>query len=95
MTPWCWVQGAISSFRRLIPHLNAHKVTQEDQDVVEDAVWEFNSQVTYCPALQHQVHRFCKGSRRTYYHHLHDGLHLSEDLKIKWANQFLKAMAHN
>ena len=20
MTPWCWVQGAISSFRRLIPH---------------------------------------------------------------------------
>ena len=83
--------------------VNAHVVTQEDQHTVNNAVWEFNSEVfkisnernTFCPALHHQVHRFCKGKRREYYHHLHDGLHLNDSLKEKWAQHFISAMAHN
>ena len=80
-----------------------HSVSQEDQEIVNDAVWEFNSQVfkineerkSYCPALQQQVHRFCKGKRRNCYYHLHDGIHPNNSLKEKWAHHFVKAIAHN
>ena len=83
--------------------VNAHPIEPSDQEAVEEAVWEFNTQVfkinnrrgMRCPSLHHQVHRFCKGKRGAYYFHLVDGLHLNEDLKTKWAKSFLKAMAHN
>ena len=89
-----------SELRRIV---NTSAVTCEDQLDVENAVWAFNTKVfeindirnTKCPILQHQVHRFCKGKRRAYYHHLGDGIHLSADLKSKWAHQFVKAMAQN
>ena len=83
--------------------VNAHTTSDMDQTTVDEAIWDFNSEVfrinkergTYCPALQFQVHRYCKGKKRRYYEHLQDGLHPNEFLKEKWAQQFLKAMAHN
>ena len=83
--------------------VNEHPVKEEDQHAVEEAVWEFNSIVfeinktreVFSPPLQHQVHRFCKGYRRSYYQHLEDGLHPTKELKLKWAQHFIKAMARN
>ena len=83
--------------------VNCHVITGEDQEAVEEAVWEFNSTIfdinkergTYSPALHHQIHRFCKGKKRTYYQHLRDGLHPTDHLKDIWAKEFCKAMAHN
>ena len=78
-------------------------VNPEDQQAVNEAVWEFNIAVfdlnsqrnNFSPSLHHQVHRVCKGKKRNYYQHLPDGIHISELLKEKWALQFVKAMAHN
>ena len=89
-----------SELKRVV---NAHPTSQGEQEAVEEAVWEFNSQVfkinnrrgVMTPSLHHQVHRMCKGKRCTCYHHLADGIHLTEDLKLKWAKQFVKAIAHN
>ena len=83
--------------------VNAHATTDENQLTVENAVWKFNETVfiinksrrTISPSLHHQVHRFCKGRRRAYYHHLADGLHPTEELKKKWASEFIRVMAHN
>ena len=83
--------------------VNAHGTSPEDQLAVEEAVWAFNENVfeinarrwTVCPSLHHQVHRFCKGRRKAYYHHLDDCLHLSNYLKIKWAENVVKVMARN
>ena len=83
--------------------VSEHQVSKEDQIAVEEAIWEFNSQVfaiskrrgNFTPPLHHQVHRFCKGTRRAYYHHLMDGIHLSDYLKLQWAQNFIKAMARN
>ena len=77
--------------------------SQEDQAAVERAVWEFNSTLfkinkdknLISPSLHHQVHRFCKGRKRNYYHHLEDGIHPNEYLKAKWADEFTTVMAHN
>ena len=78
-------------------------ISQENQNLANEAVWEFNTAVfdlnsrnnVFSPSLHHQVHRCCKGKKRNYYHHLADGIHLSEFLKEKWANQFINAIAHN
>ena len=78
-------------------------INLDDQNEVEEAVWKFNTEVfrinketgTISPSLHHQVHRFCKGKRRAYYHHLQDGLHLSDYLKGKWADEFVTVMSHN
>ena len=74
-----------------------------NQRSVEDAIWAFNTAIfeinnergVFAPALHHQVHRFCKGKRRAYYHHPEDGLHPTHQLKAKWADEFIKAMAQN
>ena len=76
---------------------------EQEQSVIEEAVWEFNATIfkinsnrgVFAPALHHLVHRFCKGRRRAYYHHLDDGLHLTGYLQNKWAEEFIKAMALN
>ena len=89
-----------SELKRVV---TAHVTSIEDQRTVEDAIWELNSTIfkinsrrgTFCPALQHQVHRFCKGTRRAYYHHLADGIHPTDYLREKWANEFVVAMAQN
>ena len=81
--------------------VNAYAVSVEQQLQMNRAIWEFNTNIfrinsergTFAPSLHSQVHRMCKGKERNYYHHLHDGIHLTEELKIKWAEQFLKAAA--
>ena len=83
--------------------VSAHPTTDDEQKAVDEAVWAFNELVfeinrrrnTYCPPLHHQVHRFCKGKKRVYYHHLADGIHLTCLLKTKWAQNFVHAMAQN
>ena len=83
--------------------VNCHEVSEDQQAMVDNAVWDFNSKVfrineensTFSPSLHQSVHRLCKGKKRNYYHHLDDGLHLTDFLKNKWADQFIKAMAHN
>ena len=83
--------------------VTAQTITQQNQHAVDNPVWEFNSAVfdlnsqngTFSPSLHHTVHRFCKGKKRCYYHHLDDEIHPSADLKDRWANQFVNAMAHN
>ena len=85
-----------SELKRVV---NAHAVSEDQQNQVNRAVWEFNTHIfsinaergSFSPSLHSQVHRVCKGKKRNYYHHLHDGIHLTEELKIKWAEQFLKA----
>ena len=55
--------------------VNSHPVSAEDQIIVDNAIWEFNSQVlrvneereTFFPALHQQVHRFCKGKQREHW----------------------------
>ena len=77
--------------------------SMKEQEAVEYAVWAFNSRVfelnkaqgKYSPSLNHQVHRYCKRKRRAYYHHLQDGIHLTDYLKNKWADEFVQAFAHN
>ena len=77
--------------------------TQEDQIEVEEAVWKYNSEVfrinkdrhTVSPSLHHQVHRYCKGRRRAYYHHLSDGIHLTDYLKGKWAAEFVQIVSES
>ena len=78
-------------------------VNISSQVAIENAVWEFNSTVfrinrengAFSPAIHHQVHRFCKGKRRAYYHHLTDGLQPGGLLREKWASEFIKVMAQN
>ena len=89
-----------SELRRIVTSI---PTSPEDQLAVEEAVWAFNQRAfeinkeneAFAPALHHPVHRFCKGRRRAYYHHLGDGIHPSKDLKLKWAGEFIKSFAHN
>ena len=83
--------------------LTNHTATLDQQTDVENAVWDFNSKIfeinngknLFTPALHHQVHRFTRGIRRAYYHHLGDGLHPTPNLLSKWADQFVKSKARN
>ena len=87
----------------LVRIVTGNNVTPEDQMDVDNAIWEFNTNVyrindergTKCPPLHHQVHRFCKGKRQAYYQHLGDGIHLTASLREKWAANFVKVMARN
>ena len=89
-----------SELKRVV---NYGGTTTNDQTAVERAVWGFNNTLfkinrnkkLISPSLHHQVHRFCKGKKRNYYHHLNDGLHLTDYLKSKWADEFVTVMAHN
>ena len=83
--------------------VSSGSATSGEQLAVEEAIWSFNNMIfkinqergTVSPALHHQVHRFCKGKRRAYFHHLGDGLHPSDYLSHKWANEFIRIIAQN
>ena len=83
--------------------VNAHPVTDDQQWAVDTSIFEFNENVfklnkeggTFSPSLHRSVHRSTKGTRKSYYHHLADGIHLSEELKVKWAEEFVKAAKIN
>ena len=69
--------------------INCHAISEKQQEMVDNSLWEFNSKVfrineenaAFSPSLHQTVHRVCKGKKRNYYHHLGDGLHLSHFLK--------------
>ena len=76
----------------------------ERQEILNEAVWSFNIRAWdinkpknhYMPILAQPVHRHINNQKRNYYHHLaKDGLHLTHELKTKWADQFIKALGKN
>ena len=83
--------------------VNAHAVTDHQQEAVNDAVFEFNMEVfsinkdrgSYSPSLHRTVHRSNKGIRRSHYHHLIDGIHLEDYIIDNWAEEFCKAIGQN
>ena len=83
--------------------VNSHAVNREQQEAVNEAVFDFNTEIfsinerrgTFSPSLHRTVHRTIRGKNKSYYHHLSDGIHPTEELKGKWADEFVKAIARN
>ena len=83
--------------------VNAHEVNSSQQQMVDEAVFSFNTETfvvnkergTFSPSLHRSIHRSIRGVRRSYYHHLEDGIHLSDDQKDKWAAELVKATVNN
>ena len=83
--------------------VNKHAVGPDQQGAVDEAVFKFNSAIfkankergTYAPSLHRTVHRSTKGLQKSHYHHLDDGIHLTEGLKDNWASAFVKATVNN
>ena len=71
--------------------VNAHCTSQDQQLIVNEAVFTFNTKVfatyressTFSPALHRTIHRTLRGTKKSYYHYLKDGIHLTEDQKDK------------
>ena len=83
--------------------VNEHTVEATHQLIVDEAVFKFNTKIfdlnkkrgTFSPSLHRTVHRSSKGIMKSHYHHLDDGIHLSEELKDKWAAELVKATSIN
>ena len=83
--------------------VTAHKVTDHQQHVVNEAIFDFNNETfkinkrreTFAPSLHRTIHRSKKGTKKSYYEHLVDGIHLQEHIKDKWAIEFVKAAGFN
>ena len=87
----------------LLRVVTAHQVTPQQQEAVDEAIFKFNSAIfllnkkreTYSPSLHRTVHRSKAQIKKSYYHHLVDGLHPTESLLQKWADEFVKATKFN
>ena len=74
-----------------------------EQTMVNNAVFSFNTEIfavnkrrgTFSPSLHRAVHRSTRGAKKSFYEHLHDGIHPGESLKEKWAEEFVKAVGAN
>ena len=83
--------------------VNGHAVTEAQQEAVNEAIFEFNNKIfavnkargTHSPSLHRTVHRSSKGTHKSHYHHLEDGIHLTDTLKDNWAAAFVKATTNN
>ena len=83
--------------------VNEGETTERQQIAVNNAVFTFNEKVfkinarneLFSPSLHRTVHRSKNGVKKSHYSHLHDGIHLGEYLKDKWAEEFVKAAKHN
>ena len=88
---------------QLTEAVNSHAVSSVQQHAVDEAVFDFNTEIfsinerrgTFSPALHRVVHRSIRGKNKSYYNHLRDGIHLTKELKDKWALEFVKAIVHN
>ena len=77
--------------------------TEDQQEIATNSIWNFNVAVRatnkklghYHPRLERPVHRMIAGNRKNYYHHLSDGLHPSQFMLAKWAQELIKSMGHN
>ena len=83
--------------------LTDHAATPDQKKMVDEAVFEFNTEVfkinrargTYSPPLHRTIHRSSGGQKKSYYHHLSDGVHLNEEQRLKWAEDLVKASSRN
>ena len=87
----------------LVRVVNAHKVTAEQQSMVDDTIFEFNTEVfninkrrqSFSPSLHSSIHRSNGSAKKCHYHLLADGIHLSEPQMDKWARELVKATSRN
>ena len=78
-------------------------MNQDQQSWVDDAMFDFNSEVfkinkrrnSFSPPLHRTIHRMAGVVRKSHYHHLSDGLHPSDELKLKWSAWLVKATENN
>ena len=69
--------------------VTGHQVNDYQQHVVNETIFDFNEETfrinkrreTYAPSLHRTIHRSKKGTRKSYYEHLVDGIHLKTTLK--------------
>ena len=89
---FCPLTGADLS---LVLRKNAVK----EQEILNEAIWTFNEEIfqrnlygnVYAPNFAEPVHRMINGVRKNFLHHLdRDVIHLSHDLKRKWAKKMVK-----
>ena len=80
-----------------------HLLLSQQQQATDDAVFAYNMEIfdlnkkrnLFSPSLHRTVHRSKGANRKSHYHHLEDGLHLTEDLRSKWATELVKASSNN
>ena len=78
-------------------------IEREQQEAVNEAVFAYNTEIfavnkkrgTFSPSLHRTVHRSARGKNKCHYHHLEDGIHLSENLQCQWATELVKAVKAN
>ena len=93
---FCSIPGVL--LEGLVPY-----PTENDQAIVNEAIWSFNIAVrqlnerlgSYHPRLDRPVHRNTRGNHLNNYSYLHDGLHPSTFMLSKWVHELRKAMKHN
>ena len=76
-----------------------NKMAQEEQLILNEGIWALNSKFFelnnkrgyFCPNLMVPVHRIIQGKRKNYYHHLHEGFRLTEELENRLAKEMIKA----
>ena len=83
--------------------VNVHPINEDQQAAVDEAVFKFNEEVfiinkrrkVFSPSLYRTVHKSNRGKHKSFYQHLGDGIHLTNDLKEKWAVELVKATKNN
>ena len=83
---------------------NLEKVLQRkienEQEIMDESIFEINKYIhkknieknMWAPDMATPVHRQIRGENKSFYEHLaNDGLHLSNDLRKKWAKKILSA----
>ena len=78
-------------------------INKHQQEAVNNAIFNFNTQTfkinkrrgNFSPALHNSIHKSIRGTKRSYYDHLQDGVHPDEELREKWAHDLVKAVGLN
>ena len=74
---------------------------ENEQYVLDEAIYKINDHIFRCniekglwaPDMASPVHRMINGQYKSFYNHLaSDGIHLSQELKKKWAKKLLKTV---
>ena len=73
---------------------------EKEQLVMDEAIYKINDHIFrnniekgyWAPDMATPVHRMMNGQMKSFYHHLSsDGIHLSQELRKKWAKKILKS----
>ena len=87
----------------LIRVVNDHQMASSHQEIFVDTVFEFNTRIfkinksrsTFLPAIHRTIHRSSGTKKKSHYHHLDDGLHLTKDHLEKCSSEFINAAENN